>query len=832
MIVLLCTLLLTIPQAVASAKNSKYCVNFVLDDEKKCPGQVAANPTTALLAVRNKWILFAGESTLRQIYYQFLGLLRDQDADLVKDEKDVAMKGDVTTRISGSRFTFKYLPYYDNITQLLTSPLPTIYGRPPDLLVFDAGLHDLLYNKDKREKAWSVLSDKLGSYLSASKKKIPILWISMPQLKDDALTGNRLKASQFKNESVFKDKMMIQKDMKLYSNFINHMDVYHPWTEPSEQGCTFDGMHSMLRARRDAEAFVSALTWLESDGDGVMDRHKITVGQVFCFGTFGLIIAFVVTAELIQRLAPYFYSLLCVKKGYQFLDKSTMSWDFQDDVELEVVKSEEGSLSQQEALVQPEKTIKKRTTETKGEAALVSSKKQLYGIRYYREQKNVCRAGVSFFSVVILTFLLDGPKHLIFSPELKPTYSRDWFIFIHLVILLVSWMSMASVSSRGEKFIGRQQTEEWKGIMQIGFVLYHYFDASEAYNIIRVFIASYVWMTGFGNTCYFLKRNDFGMARLGYMMLRLNWLVFWICLALNQELMLYYICPLHTFFFFFTYCVNGILWKYNHVTNDDGQQSINKRFMALKILGGFFFLCLMFEINGTFIYFWDIPVFKQLLTFYGSFHEWEFRTRLDHYSSLIGIACAAYLQHYIDGMKWIEKQTRNVELAIKWAISLVTIAVLLIWRTKVLRLQKFSYNALHPYTSFIPYISYIILRNISKRARNYYSTYLAWGGTITLETYILQYHMYMLDDAKSILVMIPGYKLCNFVLVTIFYVVLSKVAFDSSQVLNAYFLPVRTPEKKTVPNKVALKNMLRLTLLVSGGYILSWILLSVYENYK
>jgi len=832
MIALLFTLFSIVSQSLVSAKSSKFCVNFVLDDEKKCPGQVVANPTTALLAVRNKWILFAGESTLRQIYYQFLGILRDEEEDLVKDEKELAMKGDVTTRISGSRFTFKYLPYYNNITQFITSPLPTIYSRPPDLLVFDAGLHDLLYNKDKRKKAWSALSNKLSSFLSTSKKKIPVLWISMPQLKNDALTGNRLAAPQFKNETVFQDKNMIQKDLKLYNNFINHMDVFRPWTQPPNQECKFDGMHSMLRARRDAEAFVSALSWLEMEDGGVMDRHKLTVGQVYCFASFGIILAFVLMAELTQRLAPYIYSLVLVTKGYRSVSKTSRSWDVSIDLELENVKvtGDEGSLSENESLVPAEKKSRK-TMADRSKSEINSGHQRLYGIRYYREQKNVCRAGLSFFTVVVLTYLLDGPKHRIFSPELKPTYSRDWFIFIHLVILVVSWMSLKSVSSRGEKFIGRQQTEEWKGIMQIGFVLYHYFDAAEAYNIIRVFIASYVWMTGFGNTCYFLKRDDFGMARLGYMMLRLNWLVFWICLVLNQELMLYYICPLHTFFFFFTYCVNGICWKYNHVTTEDGLKTVNKGFMVLKIFGGFIFLCIMFEVSGTFIYFWNYPGLRELLTYYGSFHEWEFRSRLDHYSSLIGIACAAYLPYYISGMKWIETQSRRVELAIKWTIALITIALLVVWQKKILRLNKFSYNALHPYTSWIPYLSYIVLRNISKRARNRYSTLLAWGGTITLETYILQYHMYMLDDAKSILVMIPGYKLCNFTLVSIFYIGLSKVAFDSSQVLNAYFLPCRTPDKKTVPNIVALKNMTKLALLVSVGYLLSWILLYVHETY-
>jgi hypothetical protein len=46
--------------------------------------------------------------------------------------------------------------------------------------------------------------------------------------------------------------------------------------------------------------------------------------------------------------------------------------------------------------------------------------------------------------------------------------------------------------------LNREQTEEWKGWMQVLFLLYHYFKASELYNAIRLFIAAYVWMTGFG----------------------------------------------------------------------------------------------------------------------------------------------------------------------------------------------------------------------------------------------------------------------------------------------------------------------------------------------
>ncbi|KAL5213738.1 hypothetical protein ABZP36_002890 [Zizania latifolia] len=62
-------------------------------------------------------------------------------------------------------------------------------------------------------------------------------------------------------------------------------------------------------------------------------------------------------------------------------------------------------------------------------------------------------------------------------------------------------------------YLNRHQTEEWKGWMQVLFLMYHYFNAKEIYNAIRVFIAAYVWMTGFGNFPYYYVRKDFSISR-------------------------------------------------------------------------------------------------------------------------------------------------------------------------------------------------------------------------------------------------------------------------------------------------------------------------------
>ncbi|KAB1995551.1 hypothetical protein ES319_D13G169000v1 [Gossypium barbadense] len=99
--------------------------------------------------------------------------------------------------------------------------------------------------------------------------------------------------------------------------------------------------------------------------------------------------------------------------------------------------------------------------------------------------------------------------------------------------------------------------------MQSLIFMYHYFAASEIYNAIRIFIAAYVWMTGFGNFSYYYVRKDFSLARFAQMMWRLNFLVFFCCVVLNNSYMLYYIFPMHTLFTLMVYGALGILTYLN-----------------------------------------------------------------------------------------------------------------------------------------------------------------------------------------------------------------------------------------------------------------------------
>lgn len=66
-------------------------------------------------------------------------------------------------------------------------------------------------------------------------------------------------------------------------------------------------------------------------------------------------------------------------------------------------------------------------------------------------------------------------------PASEKHYDRDLFLFIFLALTCVAFgASLQPV--RTPLLLNRPQTEEWKGWMQVLFLLYHYFEAKEAYN--------------------------------------------------------------------------------------------------------------------------------------------------------------------------------------------------------------------------------------------------------------------------------------------------------------------------------------------------------------
>jgi len=327
--------------------------------------------------------------------------------------------------------------------------------------------------------------------------------------------------------------------------------------------------------------------------------------------------------------------------------------------------------------------------------------------------RTTLRAAVIFGAIVLLMYLVDGPPALGHHSPHKRVYDRDLFIFIVLTLLLIAVLTgrtIGAVKGRAlapnaavkSHIFNREQSEEWKGLMQTGFVLYHYFNAQELYNVIRLFIAAYVWMTGFGNFSFFWTRKDYSVVRTVKMLIRLNLLVAFVAIALNKEYMLYYVCPLHTTFFLLTYATMGI----GHSRNG------NPGWIPFKLGVVFVVLFLVFDVPGVFEIVWS-PLYW-LMSYRDSLHEWQFRSTLDHYATWIGMVCAYGLPHFERWLLGVEAHpsARHRALA-KGCLAGASLLGIGTWVYCYFTMPKFDYNQHHPYVSWAPILGYLFLRNLT-----------------------------------------------------------------------------------------------------------------------
>eukprot|EP00127_Corallochytrium_limacisporum_P007505 Clim_evm27s253 gene=Clim_evmTU27s253 len=378
-------------------------------------------------------------------------------------------------------------------------------------------------------------------------------------------------------------------------------------------------------------------------------------------------------------------------------------------------------------------------------------------------------AGTAFGLIIIYMYLCEIAE---IWPSGERTYNRDQFIFLVFVIGIVAVLT--AKRDRKDIILNRAQTEEWKGWMQILFVFYHYFRAAETYNFIRVFIAAYVFMTGFGNFSYFWVREDYSVRRMIKSLFRLNFMVIFVCIATENEYMLYYICPMHTFWYLYVHAFFAIKSSWNK----------NSKLMAVKFVLALLFVVVIWESPGLVeVLFYPL---KPILGFQDSMHEWAFRSGLDRYAPWFGMLCAYNYPQYEAMLRGWEKPDNPLGKVYKMISVVVCVIAFLIWLFVIERRDKFDYNSLHPYTSWIPLVVYIHLRNVSQEARYYHSALLRWLGRITLETYLGQLHIYMQANAKELIVYIPDYPLMNFVLNSAIYIYLSYRAFQATNTISNY----------------------------------------------
>jgi hypothetical protein len=137
--------------------------------------------------------------------------------------------------------------------------------------------------------------------------------------------------------------------------------------------------------------------------------------------------------------------------------------------------------------------------------------------------------------------------------------------------------------------------------------------------------------------------------------------------------------------------------------------------------------------------------------------EWRFRASLDMYVVYVGMLAGVLLvrinnaiRGYEDGLLFIliRRYFRVFHVA---SIFLSIAAVCFFWLAMRKFPDKYAYNAWQPYISIPPILAYMLIRNSNRHLRNIHSSIFAWLGRCSLETFTLQFHIWLAGDTKGLL---------------------------------------------------------------------------------
>ncbi|KAH7928550.1 Cas1p-domain-containing protein [Leucogyrophana mollusca] len=344
--------------------------------------------------------------------------------------------------------------------------------------------------------------------------------------------------------------------------------------------------------------------------------------------------------------------------------------------------------------------------------------------------------------------------------------------------------------NRGDKdmgFMNRDQTDEWKGWMQIVILIYHYLGASKIsgiYNPVRVLVAAYLFMTGYGHTTFYVKKANFGFLRIAQVMVRLNFLTLTLAYTMNTDYLSYYFAPLVSMWYLIIYATMAIGSQFNDRTI----------FLISKILISM----------GTITWFMNEPwllealfqFLERVFFIHWSAREWTFRVTLDiwivYFGMFAALAVIKIREHRLtDHALW--------PMAVKVAVGVSAFVLLWFFSFELMQESKFTYNAWHPYISFLPVVAFVTLRNASPLLRSCSSRLFAFVGTCSLETFIIQYHLWLAGDTKGILLILPGtrWRPLNFVLSTIIFVYVSDQVAQATGAITTW---ICGGAEKTLPS--------------------------------
>uniref|UniRef100_A0A3Q2FXB1 CAS1 domain containing 1 n=1 Tax=Cyprinodon variegatus TaxID=28743 RepID=A0A3Q2FXB1_CYPVA len=417
----------------------------------------------------------------------------------------------------------------------------------------------------------------------------------------------------------------------------------------------------------------------------------------------------------------------------------------------------------------------------------------------------LCRMGI-----IMLYFYLCDRADVFMKEQKFYTHSKFFIPLVYILVLGVFY----SESSKEAKLLNREQTDEWKGWMQLVILIYHISGASAfvpVYMHVRVLVAAYLFQTGYGHFSFFWLKGDFGLYRVCQVLFRLNFLVMVLCIVMDRPYQFYYFVPLVTFWFVIIYATMA-MWPQvlQKRTNSSGIWHLG---VLVKLLGLLLFICFLAFSQSFFESVLSVWPISKLFELNGSIHEWWFRWKLDRFAVIHGMVFA-FLYLVLQKRQVLSEGKGEALFPGKISnlllfLSVVSFITYSIWASSCK--TKTECNEMHPFISVVQILAFILIRNIPGYARSVYSSFFSWFGKISLELFICQYHIWLAADTKGILVLIPGNPTLNILVSTFIFVC---VAHEVSLITNDLAQVVIPKDSMALLRKLGAAGVVSLILLL------------------
>jgi hypothetical protein len=359
------------------------------------------------------------------------------------------------------------------------------------------------------------------------------------------------------------------------------------------------------------------------------------------------------------------------------------------------------------------------------------------------------------------------------------------------------------------KVMDRHQTDELKGFMQIVILLYRMSAAQNKiplFLIIRLFTSSYLFISGYGHFMYYWNTSNFSITRFFEILFRINFIPIVLCFSMNRMYQFYSFIPLVTFWYVCTYLIMIIYPRVSAKTAKDNPLAYFYMLIKLGLLVGFSATLNLSE--STFEKIFIARPWKFLFVSSDDLiNDWKSRWSNDSYVFIWGmffglVICVLKRINIIDdydGSQIIEPSTsrekwRNNDKCISVKLKLVLILFSLIglisyFSFALLCTSQENCNHVTPYITFIPIISYFVLRNTINCLKDKCSFMFSWVGRISLELYICSFHIWLAADSNGILVLLPRYPVLNMLITTFIFICISHELNSITKLVSQYVVP-------------------------------------------